>query len=121
MDQVRSRAPRGRKPQLTRFPAQALGPYSTLRPFRQPISQKSVSSLVASFKIATSSASRAGVGETVQVCPRLSRDLQIRRTGILGDPEAIRVRCGTRIRSRGEPRRDLRVADHAGGERHLER
>jgi hypothetical protein len=31
------------------------------RPFRQPISQKSVSSLVASLKIATSSASRAGV------------------------------------------------------------
>jgi hypothetical protein len=40
----------------------ATNAYSTREPARQPISQKSVSSRVASLKIAISSASRAGVG-----------------------------------------------------------
>jgi hypothetical protein len=39
----------------------ATNAYSTRGPTRQPISQKSVSSRVASLKIAISSASRAGV------------------------------------------------------------
>ena len=39
----------------------ATNAYSTRGPARQPISQKSVSSRVASLKIAISSASRAGV------------------------------------------------------------
>jgi hypothetical protein len=42
----------------TRYP---VGDYSTRCPARQPISQKSASSRVASLKITTSSASRAGV------------------------------------------------------------
>jgi hypothetical protein len=78
------------------------GPYSRLRPFRQPISQKPVSSLVASLKIATSSrlASGRGIetGETIQVSSRLSRDLQIRCIGILRDPEAIRICCTASFR-----------------------
>ena len=52
---------------------------------------------------------------------RFRRDFLIGRPGILGDPDAIGI-CGSeRIGPRGEPRRDLGVADHARGERHLER
>src|SRR5947208_2038944 len=58
-----------RKHRLWRAPRQSGGPglmrgrdgYAPRRPARQPISQKSVSSRVASLKIVTSSASRAGV------------------------------------------------------------
>src|SRR5258706_11238268 len=53
------------------------------------------------------------IGETLQVRPRFRRDLLVWCTRILGDPNAIWVRCSVRIGSRGEPRRDLRVADHA--------
>ena len=43
------------------YAGSAINAYSTHSPARQPISQKSVSSRVASLKIVTSSASRAGV------------------------------------------------------------
>src|SRR4030081_2640609 len=68
-------------------------------------------------------AGRRGVeiGKTFQVRPRFRRDLLVGCTGILGDPNAIWVRCSERIASPGEPRRDLCVADYAGGKRHLER
>ena len=67
-------------------------------------------------------AGRRGVeiGETIQVRPRLRRDLLVWCTGILGDPNAIWIRRSERVGSRGEPRGDLCVADHAGGKRHLE-
>ena len=61
------------------------------------------------------------IGEEVQVRPRFRRDLLVWHTGILVDPNAIGVRCGPRIGLRGEPRRDFRVADHAGGKGHLQR
>ncbi len=52
---------------------------------------------------------------------RFRRNLLVGRAGIFGNPVAIGVRCSERVGSRGEPRRDLRVADHAGRKRHLER
>src|SRR3981189_2132107 len=60
------------------------------------------------------------IGESFQLRPRFRRDLLVGCTGIFGDPDVIWVGCSERIRSRGEPRRDLGVADHAGGKRHLE-
>jgi len=67
-------------------------------------------------------AGRCGVeiGKTFEVRPRFRRDLLVWCTGVLDDPNAIGIRCSVRIGSRGEPRRDLCVADHAGGKRHLE-
>jgi hypothetical protein len=122
---VRVRAPRARccQPRFAGFPTRyAVSDYSTRWPAGQPISQKSASSRVPSLKIAISSASRAGVGvetgEAFQVRPRFRRDFLLLGAGILGDPNG--VRCGVRIGSRGEPRRDLRASDLAGGKRHLE-
>ena len=46
--------------------------------------------------------------------PRFRRDRLVGRTGIFGDPTAIGVRFGKRLGPRRKPRRDLRVADHAG-------
>lgn len=44
------------------------------------------------------------IGEALQVRQRFRCDLLVRRTGILGDPNAIWVRCSVRIGSRREPR-----------------
>jgi hypothetical protein len=62
-----------------------------------------------------------GIGKTLQMRSCSCRDLLVGRTGVFGDPNAIGVRFGVRPGLSGEPRRDLRVADHARGERHLER
>ena len=47
-------------------------------------------------------AGRRGVeiGETFQMRPRFRRDVLVWCTGILGDPNAIWVRCSVRIGSR---------------------
>ena len=61
-------------------------------------------------------AGRRGVeiSKALQVRACFHRHLLVRRSGILGDPDAIRIRCDAHTRTRCKANRDLCVADYAG-------